>query len=269
MLKTSILYRLVFFLAFFLLLTNASFAVNVIRENGFYKVKINVSSAKILPYVSNSLETIEEIALKTGADIVINTGYFDAKNKKTVSFITNNGEILANPKQNENLFSNTSLQEYLADIYNRSELRILNCEGKQKVDIAQHFEKVPENCKILNSTQAGPMIYPVLNLEKEAFIKIENDRILRDSIGANRPCARSFAGIKNNYLYLMITDENTTLTLYELYEKIKFYNFEKVINFDGGGSVAMFVKNKKNIFYQFREKNNQARPIKSALLVFW
>ena len=74
-----------FFLAFFLLLTNASFAVNVIRENGFYKVKINVSSAKILPYVSNSLETIEEIALKTGADIVINTGYFDAKNKKTVN----------------------------------------------------------------------------------------------------------------------------------------------------------------------------------------
>lgn len=268
MLKASILYRLVFFLAFFLLLTNASFAVNIIHENGFYNVKIKASSAKILPYVANSLETIDEIAFKTGADIVINTGYFDVKNKKTVSFITNNGEILANPKQNENLFSNTSLQEYLPDIYNRSELRILNCEGKQKVDVARHIDAPPENCKIMNSTQAGPMLYPVLNLEQEAFVKIANNKVIRDAIGANRPSARSFAAIKNGYLYLMITDENSPLTLYDLQDKIKVYNFEKVINFDGGGSVAMFVKNRKKNFYQFREKGNHARPVKSALLVF-
>ena len=73
------------------------------HENGLYIVKINLSQTEIIPYVSDSLETVDKIALKTNASVAINTGFFDAKNKKTVSYIVDNNEIIADPTQNINM----------------------------------------------------------------------------------------------------------------------------------------------------------------------
>lgn len=258
---------LLFFLFVFFVQTDA-FAQKVFHENGLYIVKIKLSANKIEPYVADKLETVYEIAQKTQAKVAINTGFFDGKNAKTVSYIRKNGIVLANPSLNENLTSNADLKPYLQKIYNRSELRILNCEGKIKADIVSHFSEVPNNCTILNSTQAGPRIYPEMNLEKEFFVTKKDGKIIRDSIGVFKRTDRSLVAIKGNFLYFIITDEQTRLTIPELAEKLKKYKFEKVLNLDGGGSVSLFVRNKDGIFYQAREKNNTSRAIKSALIVY-
>ena len=104
----------------------------------------------------------------------------DGKNKKSVSYITNKGVVLADPSKNENLTLNINLKPHLQKIYNRSELRILNCAGNIKADIVPHFDKVENECVILNSTQAGPMILPKIDLKKEFFVTQKDNKIIRD-----------------------------------------------------------------------------------------
>ncbi len=241
---------------------------NVIHENGLYIVKIDLNFAKVEPYVSDKLEILYEMAKKNKASVAINTSFFDAKNKKTVSYVLKNGEIIANPQENENLTSNKVLMPNLDKIYNRGELRILKCKGKIKADVAYHFDDITEGCELLSSTQAGPVILPDMDLEKEFFIVKQDGKIVRDAAGMTRRTDRSMAAIKDNFLYLIITDENNPLTIYELKDKLAKYNFDKALGFDGGGSVSLFVKQPDGDFYQEREEKGASREIKSALLVY-
>ncbi|MCQ2958361.1 MAG: phosphodiester glycosidase family protein [Candidatus Gastranaerophilales bacterium] len=238
------------------------------HENGLYIVKVNLSQTKVIPYVSDKLETVDKIALKTGASVAVNTGFFDAKNKKTVSFITNNGEVVANPKLNENLINNENLKPHLDKIFNRGELRIMNCNGEVVADIVNHTEPFNAECKLLSSTQAGPVLLPEMDLEKEFFVLKKDGKIIRDGAGMTRKTDRSMVAIKDNYLYIIITDEENPLTIYQLRDKISKYNFDKALGFDGGGSVSLFVKQKYGYFYQDREEKGASRAIKSALLVY-
>ena len=259
-----------------LLILEICFEVNFVRaqnyeilhENGLYITKINLNSSKIEPYVSDDLETIFDIAQKTKAFVAINTGFFDAKNKKTVSFITKNGKILANPQENENLSNNPEIIPYLDKIYNRGELRILNCNNRIKADITYHNDPVEKDCLILNSTQAGPILLPYMNLEKEFFILKQNGKIVRDGAGMTRRTDRSMVAIKGENLFFIITDEDNPLNIFELHDKLKDYRFDKALCFDGGGSVSLFVKNNEKIFYQDREEKDASRKIKSAIIVY-
>jgi len=241
---------------------------DVIHENGLYIVKVNLNSAKVEPYVADKLEILYEMAKKNNASVAINTSFFDARNKKTVSYVIKNGEIIANPQENENLTSNKVLNPNLDKIYNRGELRILNCKGKIKADVAYHFDDIAEGCELLSSTQAGPVMLPDMDLEKEFFIVKQDGKIIRDAAGMTRRTDRSMAAIKDNFLYLIITDEDNPVTIYELRDKLAKYHFDRALGFDGGGSVSLFVKQSDGDFYQEREEKGASREIKSALLVY-
>ena len=110
----------VFFFLFFFL-TVVVFACekknyNFIVDDDFYIVKIPIQTVKITPYVSDGLETVFDIAQKTQAKIVINAGFFDAKNQKTVSYVFKDKKIVANPVKNENLINNDELKPYLEEV---------------------------------------------------------------------------------------------------------------------------------------------------------
>ena len=238
----------------------------VVHDNGLYIVKINYETTNIYPYVSEGLETVDKIAKKTNAKVAVNTGFFDAKSKKTVSYIMLGNEILANPMENTNLISNPKLKPYLEQIFDRGELRFYDCGGEKKADIVYHNSEIPHGCILLSSTQAGPVILPDMDLEKEFVVIERGGKIVRDGAGLTRRTDRAMAAIKGKYIYFIINDENTPLTIYELREKIKKYNFEKAMGFDGGGSVSLFVKTKDGVFYQDREEKGASRAVKSALI---
>ena len=75
---------------------------------GVYIVEVNTAKSSLVPYVSEKLETNENVYKKTGAKLVINAGFFDPKNQKTVSYITINGNLKESPENNENLMITTT-----------------------------------------------------------------------------------------------------------------------------------------------------------------
>lgn len=262
-------YFLLIFFIFCLAFNSASFAkeLNVEHKEGLYLIKINLSDFIIEPYVVDSLETVDNIGNKTGALAIINAGFFDGVNGETISFIKKNGTVLANPKNNKRLINNLELAPYLDKIFNRAELRILNCNEKIIADITFRNSPLKKKCKLLSSTQAGPMLLPKMNLEKEFFILKKDKNIIRDSIGVYRKASRSAIGITKNDIYFVITDKNNPLTIFELQTKFKKIGFQKALALDGGGSTSLYLKTDNGIFYQAREKNNTSRKVKSVLLV--
>ncbi|MCR4881510.1 MAG: phosphodiester glycosidase family protein [bacterium] len=245
----------------------------VVQKDGLYIVKINYENKYIYPYVATELRTVKDMALRSNAEVAINAGFFDAKNKKTVSYVTLNGQILADPTKNENLTSNEKLQPYLDRIFNRGEIRFYNCSGEKKVDITYHDDEYLPDCELTSSIQAGPILLPEMDLEKEYFVIERNGKILRDGAGLTRRTDRSMIGIKGKYLYIIITDENSPVTIYELQNKVKKLGLEKALAFDGGGSVSLYAKKKQYVklsddyFYQDREEKGASRAVKSALIV--
>ena len=239
----------------------------VIHDDGLYIVKVNYEKENVYPFVSDGLEIVRDTALRSDALVAINAGFFDAKNKKTVSYVYDNDKILADPRGNENLTSNENLKPYLDRIFDRGELRFYNCGKEIKADIVYHNSPILENCTLKSSIQAGPILLPEMDLEKEYFVIERNGKVIRDGAGMTRKTDRSMIAIKGKNIYFIITDEDTPLTIYELQNKIKKYNFEKALNFDGGGSVSLYVKTKDDYFYQDREEKNASRAVKSVLLV--
>ena len=97
---------------------------------GVYIVEVNTIKAKgkLVPVVVDELETNKSVFDRLSPRFVINAGFFDAKNKKTVSYVTIDGKEVLNPKENENLINNEALKPHLDKILNRSEFRILQDE---------------------------------------------------------------------------------------------------------------------------------------------
>lgn len=238
------------------------------KKAGFYVFEFCLKGdLKLYPYVSEGLETVEDIAKREKAVFAINSGFFDAANKKTVSYIFENNKCLANPNNNENLLNNKILFQNFDKILNRSEFRLYGCNNELFADITPHNAPQKENCILLHSTQAGPEIFPENKMEEEFFVQYSNGKVIRDSVSLLIKKPRSFVGIKEDKIFFFITDENTLLTIYELLERIKPFELEKVMGFDGGGSVSMYVKDNKTDFYYTAEKGGISRPIKSAILI--
>ena len=60
--------------------------------------------------VSPKLMTVAEFAAKNQAIAVLNGGFFDAQNQKTTAYLTQNGQIVGNPQENERLTQNPKLK---------------------------------------------------------------------------------------------------------------------------------------------------------------
>ncbi len=247
--------------------------IEITNDNGLYIIRIpKERNANIRPYVTKSLTFNKDVFAKTGAEMVINAGYFDPNNKKTSSYVIIDKKVVLDPTTNQSLMNNASVKPYLNLVLNRTEFRVLDCHGKTKYDIAAHNAKAPFRCEIKHSIQAGPMIYPDLRLSREYFVmKDENGNVTRDSITALKKCARTAIGIKDGDVYIIIANIYHKLTLPGLYKVCEDLGLEKAMNFDGGGSTSLNYKGTDNPEYKNFEitsdKNKNARKLKSFLVI--
>ncbi len=231
---------------------------------GVYIVEVNTAKSSLVPYVSEKLETNENVYKKTGAKLVINAGFFDPKNQKTVSYITINGNLKESPENNENLMNNKVLEPYMDKILNRSEFRILeNTKGKLLYDIALHNDLIPTGYKLKHAIQAGPMLFPDLRLEEEFFILKKDGEIISESASALHKYARTAIGIRDNNVYLFVITNKNPMTLEEVSNLTRKWGMEKSMAFDGGGSTSFDSKE----LHIVSEKDNQARNLKSFLIL--
>ena len=247
--------------------------IEITNDNGLYIIRIpKERNANIRPYVTKSLTFNKDVFARTGAEMVINAGYFDPNNKKTTSYVIIDKEVVLDPTTNKSLMNNSTIKPYLNLVLNRTEFRVLDCHGKTRYDIAAHNAKTPFRCEIKHSIQAGPMIYPDLRLSREYFVmKDENGKVTRDSITALKKCARTAIGIKDGDVYIIIANIYHKLTLPGLYKVCEDLGVEKAMNFDGGGSTSLNYKGTDNPEYKNFEitsdKNKNARKLKSFLVI--
>ena len=237
-------------------------------QQGIFIVEIDTSKnkRKFDFYISEELETVEDIAEKNNAVVAINAGFFDPKNKKTVSFVIKSGEIIADPRLNESLTDNIKLEKYLPKILNRAEFRILEHNGAKKYFITHHNNKLPQNYDLLSSLQAGPMLLPEFTPEKEAFIVKQDGKIIKSSAGIRGKYPRSAIAIKNDHVLLIAVDKTSPLTLKELSLLLKKMHVDSALALDGGSSTSLYVNiNKK--FNLISTPDNIAREVKSVILV--
>ena len=233
---------------------------------GVYVVEINTHKAKnrLMPYVVDGLQTNSEVYKNTGAKLVVNAGFFDPKNQKTVSYVTIDGKLVLSPEDNENLMENKALKPFMDKILNRSEFRILqDSTGKLYYDIALHNEKPADGLVIKHAIQAGPMLLPNLNLEQEFFVLVRDGKIISESASSLHKFARTAVGIRDNSVYLFIVTNENPMTLEELADLTRKWGMEKSMAFDGGGSTSFDVQE----IHIISEKDNQARKLKSFLII--
>ena len=234
--------------------------------DGVYIIEISTAKAKnrILPYYVKELKTNKEVFDETGARLVVNAGFFDFKNQKTVSYVLVNGQVVQNPQNNENLMGNEALKPFLDKILNRSEFRILEDDkGRLVYDIAPHKEAVPDGYIIKHSIQGGPALFPELRLEEEFFILVRNGKVISESASALHRYARTAIGIRENNVYLFVITKDSPMTLEEVSDLARKWGMEKAMAFDGGGSTS-FDSQELHIV---SEKDDTGRKVKSFLIL--
>lgn len=234
-------------------------------QDGVYVIKINTKEYSIRPYVIEpGLDFSENVYKNNSFVAVLNGGYFDFGNKKTVSFVLKDEKIILDPTQNEHISNNIALKANIDLILNRGEFRRLDCGGNIKYDILKHYDTVKPGCKIVDSLQAGPIIYPEIKSEEEFFVqKDSTGKMIRNAIQVDMKKPRTAVGIKNNNVYFIIATRKNPMTLEDLYDFCKKHHYEKVLNLDGGGSTS-FTNSYMNIK---SERNGTQRKVKSFLVV--
>ncbi len=227
---------------------------------------------KQIQFVSSSnLITNKEAHTNSGSQLTINTGFFDPKNQKTISYIVNGSQTVEDPIFNENLMSNPVLRQNLQKILNRTEFRILDCDSKLKYEIAPHNSNIDFMCSIVTSAQGGPLLVPELRMEEEFFIvKDENGNVIRESASVLHKTARTLIGIKNltqdkQDVHIFIVTNEHPMNLYEAKELCEQYGLDRAMAFDGGSSTSM---NYKNISVTSTQASGDTgRALKSFMII--
>lgn len=206
---------------------------------------------KLLPVLLEKTAPTSRVAAEHNASAAVNGGFFNLNNGLSASYVALDGQIVADPHENKALTSNVKLQDFLPQIYNRSELRILqkNNDSKVEIQIANHNDKLPDGMKLQSSLQAGPRLLPSITDEEEAFVRKQADGTIVDSIGCRKPAARTAFGITPDGYALLLTvsgkgqdKESSGITLEQLADLMRRLGCRQAINLDGGSSTSMYVK---------------------------
>ena len=221
--------------------------ISIDKNNGIYHIVLKGEKIKkkIKFVVSEDLITNREAHIKGKSTLTINAGFFDPKNGKTISYVVMDRMTVADPMFNSSLLANPFFRKNMNKILNRSEFRITQCGNKLEYSIANHKSEDPFGCSLITSAQGGPLVYPELKLEEEAFIvKDEEGNVIRESASVLHKTARTIIGIKgtNECHILIITDENP-MDMYEVQKLCKELGLDRAMAFDGGSSTSMNYKN--------------------------
>ena len=163
------------------------------------------------------------------------------------------------------LADNKSLAPYLEKIYNRGEFRVLKSKNRIKYDIAYPNSPVEKGYELIHALQAGPIVLPNLDLEKEFFIVKKDKQIVRQSASVLNKKARTVIGLKNqeDNIYIIIIEQNSGMDIFEVKSLCKKLGLTKALNLDGGGSTSLHYE---DINITSENKPN-GRKIKSFLLI--
>ncbi|MBP9091115.1 phosphodiester glycosidase family protein [bacterium] len=218
-----------------------------------------------------------KIVQNSKARFGVNGGYFNLSNGESASYVVLNGVVCADPTKNLALTKNPKLKPFLAQIYNRSEIRFLKTKDKLPfVQIATHNEPLPPGRVLEASLQGGPRLLPELTAEPEAFVRTEADGKQVDSIGVGRTAARTAVGFTSDDYLLIVAvagkgqDEfSSGLTLADLAKLLKNLGAVEAVNLDGGTSTTMIQAspNGKSPGQMLIGRTPETR-VRSALLVF-
>lgn len=219
--------------------------IDINYGDGIYHIVLtgNKIKKKIKFVASETLITNSEAHKLGRAKLTINTGFFDPKNGKTISYIVTDGDLVADPRFNDGILLNPVLKRNMDKILNRTEFRIVECNSKYHYEITQHNDKVNFGCNIVTSAQGGPMILPELRLEEEFFIvKDDEGNITRESASVLHKVARTIIGIKDGNAHILIITDKHPMDMYEVQSLCKKLGFERAMAFDGGSSTSMNYK---------------------------
>ena len=267
----KIISRIVLVLIFTLILGfNPTLAKDKFEVNndtlGIYVFKINTKKYgnKIKPFMTNKLTTPKKVYEDNCFDFVVNGGFFDVKNGKSVSYVTIDNKLQSKVEDNIKLASELKAQDRLDKVLSRSEFRILeNKKHKLKFDIARHNAPIKKGYKIKHALQAGPMLYPTMDLIDEGFVESENGIVTRQSVDILKRRERTAIGLKGKYLYIVLFTKDHKVDAHELQEYMeKELKVKKAMALDGGLSTAV---NYKNI--SIGSLGKYQRRVKSFLVV--
>jgi exopolysaccharide biosynthesis protein len=258
-----------FFILFFAQVGYAS-DISVKYDNGIYHIVLKGEKIKkkIKFTSSDDLITNREAHQKSKAQLTVNAGFFDPKNSKTISYIVTDRMITADPVFNPSLVNSSFFKRHSSQILNRTEFRILQCGNKFRYDIASHNSGVDFDCALVTSAQGGPLVYPQLRLEEEAFIvKNAQGDVIRESASVLHKTSRTIIGIKGSdeCHILIITDANP-MDLYDVQKLCKELKLDRAMAFDGGSSTSMNYK--KDIEVVSLKGDGAGRLLKSFMLVY-
>lgn len=238
-------------------------------------IVVPIRAFDIAPQVSAELQTLSEFATQPETVAAINAGFFDPANGLTTSYIVQDGQIVADPRQNDRLMQNPNLAPYLPEILNRSEFRRYRCGALgQEINqyaIARRSDPAPPGCTLQDALGGGPRLLPALTLEAEGFTDPATGR---DAISSTQPNARSAVGIlPNGDIVLAMAAQRPSapaasgLSLSELAEFLRSLGVVDAINLDGGSSASLYHAG-NTVFGRVDAQGNPVqRSIKSALQV--
>lgn len=233
---------------------------------GIYIFKMDTKKIgnKIKPYVAQKLTTVSDVYKNNEQyTLVANGGFFDILTGDAVSYVTINGNVVETPFSNMKLIQNAGRTNRLEAILNRAEFRILQDEkGKLSFDIDNHFSPVEDGKTIKHSLQGGPFVYPSMDLEKESFIKKENNKIVLQSADVLKRRERTVLGLKNEILYLIIFTNQNKVSVNEIRDFCKKMKLDKAMALDGGASTSV---NYQDI--EIYSNTGLQRRVKSFLVV--
>ena len=239
-------------------------------DDGIYHIKLEGKKIeKGLKFVSSEkLMTNKEAHSSSGSKLTINAGFFDPKNQKTISYIVTDRNTVADPLLNENLLSNSVLRQNIDKIINRTEFRVVDCDGKTHYEIVPHKTNLDFPCSVVTSAQGGPMILPELKLEEEFFVVKKDGVVVRESASVLEKTARTIIALKkgNNgqEIHILIITNKNPKTIYEVRDMCEKLGFDTAMAFDGGSSTSL---NYKNTIDLVSTPSKSGRMLKSFMVL--
>ena len=254
-------------------LGTANANIDIEYNDGVYHAVLSGDRIKKgMQFVSSSNLITNKEAHNNGKSIfTINTGFFDPKNQKTISYIVNDYQTIEDPLFNQDLMLNPVLRRNMSKILNRTEFRVLDCDDKLKYEIATHNSKVDFMCSIKTSAQGGPQLLPNLRLEEEFFIvKDDSGNIVRESASVLHKTPRTLIGIKSlpkgeQEVHVFIVTNEHPMDIYEARDLCSKYGLDSAMAFDGGSSTSLNYKKIQVISTQ--DSGDTGRALKSFMII--
>ncbi len=241
--------------------------IEITYNDGIYEITLKGEKIKkrVKFISSESLITNKEAHQRSKAKLTVNAGYFDPENQKSISYIVSDRNTTDDPLVNENLLQNKFLMRNLDKIINRTEFRVVECDsGKFHYEIVPHKSSVDFGCNIITSAQGGPLVYPQLRLEEEAFIVKKDGEVIRESCSVLHKTARTIIGLKNEEAHILIITDKHPMDMYEVHDYVKKLGWDRAMAFDGGSSTSMNYLDKYNVT---SVGDGAGRSLKSFLIV--